>query len=323
MRNWFLAGCTLLLLINLSQLNIAQAQSSLEGTSTISSTEASKPISLEATNLTSAETTKPLSLESSTPISTEAVRSISGEAQIVSSTEAGKPVVTGSTLETTVGTSSEVLSPVEQPLEEGASYKGVPWGSDFNRFKEIKKYSGLLGSPSAAFINSTEDNNIALLLDVPISNKGKKNEQRVMFEFVPHQFTSVYYEPDDVYYIFYQGRLAMAYSRIAEKNFDIYRDNFYKKYTENESLAKQYAPSAKKSYRLDALTFSKGKTSAFLVRCQATENKKTSSSAKVLFVSTEFYDAICKEIKAKIADQKRPQSEKEQELLQKDLMKIE
>ena len=209
------------------------------------------------------------------------------------------------------------------PPGEGVRYKGIPWGADFNKFKEIKNFSGNLDAPSAAFVSSSDDNDIALLLGVPVSDKGKTREQRIMFEYVPREFASVYFEPDDVYYIFNKGKFAMAFSRIAVSNFDLYRDDFYKKYQKTGTVAKQYAPSAKKTYQLEATVFKKGKTTAFLIKSQLGDKKNKSVSAKLVFVGDDLYAAIQNEIKANLAGGKQLKKEKTKQEMEKDLKKIE
>ena len=200
--------------------------------------EAPKPVTAEAI-VASSEAVKPVSIEA-TSASPEAVKPVSIEALAVPSGEAApKPTPEASspaTIESLSAPPPGIIPTAEtpkiemKPLEEGASYKGVTWGSDFSQFKKIKSFSGNLGSPSGAFVNSACDNDIALILDVPLSGKGKKGEQRVMFEYVPQKFYSVYIEPDDINYIFYDGKFCMAFSKLMASNFDLYRDNFYKKY---------------------------------------------------------------------------------------------
>ncbi|MDD4178967.1 MAG: hypothetical protein PHH14_02845 [Candidatus Margulisbacteria bacterium] len=211
----------------------------------------------------------------------------------------------------------------EPPAEEGTSYKGVAWGSDFSVFKASKNFGGNLGPFSAAFIGTTDDNDIALLLGAPLSAKDANGEQRVRFEFVPRKFASVYFEPDDTHYIFYNGQFAMTFSRINDNNFPLYRDTFYKKYKQIGSFAKKYAPAEKKTYLLQSGIFEKGKTNAFLVKSQLTSGKMAYSSAKLVFASGDLLNIIRKEIEDKIAAEKLTSGEKEKHELQIDLNKIE
>ena len=269
----------------------------------VASAEAVKPVSAEAG--VSIEAVKPVSLEA-IAASAEAVITVSPEAVAPSGEAVRSPT-------------PEVITSPEAPTEEGASYKGVPWGVDFSHFKQIKGFAGSLGSSSAAFVNSSYDNDIALLLDVPISGKEEKGGQRIMFEYVPQKFSSVYFEPDDINYIFYDGKFCMVFSKLMGSNFDLYRDNFYKKYQKTGSITKVYNPSSKKKYRIDAIAFEKGKTKAFLIKSQTTEGKKTTASAKMVLVSADLFNDIQKEIKDKVTGEKQSKGTN----LEKDLNKIE
>ncbi|MFA6549089.1 MAG: hypothetical protein WCT39_04075, partial [Candidatus Margulisiibacteriota bacterium] len=206
---------------------------------------------------------------------------------------------------------------------EGASYKGIPWGADYNTFKTIKNFAGDLGPLSAAFISTTDDNVIALLLGVPISEKDANGGQRVMFEYVPRKFASVYLEPDDTYYIFYNGKFAMTFSKINENNFELYRDTFYKKYTKIDNFSHRYELATNKSYVLHAAIFEKGKTTAFLIKGQVEQGKKTFVSAKILFADKGLLSVIRKDIEDKGIEMNLPGGEKNTIDLQKDLNKIE
>jgi len=226
--------------------------------------------------------------------------------------------------EATAASSTEIsAATTEAPAEEGTSYKGVAWGSDFSVFKASKNFGGNLGPFSAAFIGTTDDNDLALLLGAPLSAKDANGEQRVRFEFVPRKFASVYFEPDDTYYIFYNGQFAMTFSRINDNNFSLYRDTFYKKYKQIGSLAKKYEPAEKKTYLLQSGIFEKGKTNAFLIKSQLTSGKMAYSSAKLVFASSDLLNLIRKEIEDKMAAEKLTTGEKEKHELQKDLNKIE
>lgn len=316
---------TLLLILIFS--SAAMAQFIPDNYYTTTPAEAPKPVTAEAA-VVSAEAVKPVSAEAVAvsaeavkPVSVEALAVPSGEAAPQSSPEASSLASKESLSTPPPGIVPTAESPIIEikPLEEGASYKGVPWGADFSQFKQIKGFSGSLGSPSAAFVNSSCDNDIALLLDVPLSGKGKKGEQRVMFEYVPQKFSSVYIEPDDINYIFYDAKFCMAFSKLMESNFDLYRDNFYKKYQKTGSITRVYNPSATKKYRVDAIAFEKGKTRAFLIKSQTTEGKKTTASARMLLVSKDLFDNIQKEIEDKAAGEKQSKGID----LEKDLNKIE
>ena len=265
----------------------------------------------------SGEATSPISAESSVAPSGEAIQAMTAEAAV--SSEVTAPAsIEPSSLPSAPGIVPTAETTASQ--EEGASYKGVPWGADFSKFKTIKNYPGNLGSSSSGFVGNTEDNDIALLLGTPVAEQGPK---RVMFELVPQKFASVYFEPDDVFYIFYDGKFAMAFSTIMEKNIDLYRDNFYKKYKRIGNFSKAYALSAAKKYKVEAIKFEKGRTWAFLVRSTTEDKAQKLSSAKVLFAYSNIFSAIQEEIKTKAAVEKVLNKAKDEQSLEKDLKKIE
>ncbi len=254
-------------------------------------------------------------------VSPESTPAVSPES--AASTATPEVTVPPSTEASAAKTEVSSAEPAAAGTEEGASYKGVPWGADFNAFKTIKGFAGNLGPFSAAFVGSSDDNDIAMLLGVPVSDKGSNGGQRVMFEYVPRKFASVYLEPDDTHYIFYNGRFALTFSKINKENFDFYRDTFYKKYKKTGSFAKRYEPAAKQSYLLQASIFEKGKTSAFLVKSQLDIGKKSFVSTKLVFASNVLLGTIQKEIEDKLAAEGLSDIEKEKQQIEKDLKKIE
>ena len=272
------------------------------------------PEVVTATSTVTAEATTPLSGEAVPLPTTEARTIVTIEA--ISSLSLSNEVVLNTNEATIVN-----LTPVK--LEEGASYKGVPWGADFADFLAFKGVIGNLGPYSAAFIGSSDDNDIAVLLGVPVSAKEVSAGQRVLFEYLPKKFASYYYEPDDTFYIFYNGKFALAFSRINERNFDLYRDTFYKKYEKTGSFAKRYDLGDKKTYLLQASIFEKGKTVAFLIKSQFNNGKTITFSSKLIFTCHELLNTIAKELQAEQAAGKQFESEKEKQDLEKDLKKIE
>jgi hypothetical protein len=211
----------------------------------------------------------------------------------------------------------------EKPLEEGSSYKGVPWGCDFIQFKQMKNFSGILSEISAAFLSTSDDNDLALILGAPLSAKGADGGQRVLFEFVPQRFASAYYPPEDVYYIFYNGKFAMVFSRLIESNYDLYRDNLYKKYRKSGNVSFKFQPTTSKKCYLEAIKFEKGKTYAFLIKSRIDEKKKSSLSVKLLFASSDIFAQIQRDISSNVEQGIHSQNIKAKESLEIDLNKIE
>ncbi|MDD5593697.1 MAG: hypothetical protein PHG97_03005 [Candidatus Margulisbacteria bacterium] len=269
-------------------------------------------VSPERTAVVTGESTARPSIEVISLSSSETSAAKTAEATVSSSAETRSATTEAATTE-----------PTTVALEEGASYKGVLWGADFNAFKAIKGFAGSLAPLSAAFVGTADDNDIAMLLGVPVSGKDANGEQRVMFECVPRKFASVYHEPDDTYYIFYNGKFAMTFSNIDGKNFDLYRDTFYKKYKKSGSFTSKYELGQKKSRLLQSSIFEKGKTSAFLVKDQLNVGKKSFVSTKLVFASSELLVAVRKEIEDKLAAEKLSGGEKDKQQLEKDLNKIE
>lgn len=297
----------------------SSATASPESSAVTASTEVSAPFSVEASAAPSEEAAPAITLE----VSASPESSVSPEAAVSPEASAPSPKEDTSVPPPGLIPSPKSEKATEKPLEEGTSYKGVAWGAEFSKFKEIKGFSGNLGQCSAAFVGSADDNDIALLLGIPASIKSSRGEQRIMFEFAPQKFASIYFAPDDVYYIFYDGKLAMVFSRVIDSNFATYRDNFYKKYKRTGGISALFDPSADKKYKLEAIIFEKGETKAYLIRTQSIEKKKSVSSAKILFVSKDIFNSIRNEIKEKIINEKQSKGEIQPKDLEKDLKKIE
>lgn len=260
--------------------------------------------------------------EASTTTEVRAVSSgeASAEARAASSGEAS---ASGEATRLISGETTKAAIPPAKPPEEGSGYKGVPWGADLNKFMEVKNVFAEQGELSAAFISTEDDNDIALIIGTPISEKKSGKAQRVMFEKVPQKFSAVYLEPEDVYYIFYDGSFAMAFSKIDETNIDFYRDHLYKKYQKSADFSVAFVPAPNKKYKLDAIKFKKGKTDAFLIKRTVTEKKKAAISAALLFVSDQLLSDIQQEIKGIKPKGLEPKTEKAKQALEKDLKKIE
>jgi hypothetical protein len=274
----------------------------------------------------SGEAVPPISAEAKAAPSGEATGLVSAEVKTVSSGEASaevKVATSGEAGTMASGEAAKVAAPPPKPLEEGSGYKGVPWGADLNKFMEVKNVFAEQGELSAAFIGNEDDNDIALIIGTPISEKKSGKAQRVMFEKVPQKFSAVYLEPEDVNYIFYDGSFAMAFSKIDVTNFDYYRDHMYKKYKKAADFSVQFIPAPNKKYKLDAIRFKKGEMDAFLMKRTITEKKKIAVSAALLFVNDQLLSDIQDEIKGKRPKGMEPITEKSKQALEKDLKKIE
>jgi hypothetical protein len=272
----------------------------------------------------SAEAVRPVSLEASALPSVEATSSATGESIVeyeeftyITDEYVSTPQGIFSTSEI-----SSILANTQYSSLEGIDYKDVPWGADFNAFKKIKNYPGNLSPDSAGFVSSSDDIIISMMLDVPVEATGKKSDKRIMFEAVPQKFSSVYYSPEDINYVFYEGKFALAYSTIIEKSFDLYRDGLYKKYNKIGSFSKQISTLGNKKYKVEGIKFEKGKTSVYLMRCSIKEKKKASVSANLLFVYSDLFNVIKQEISAKGNQAQQSIRAKNKQAIEKDLQKI-
>jgi len=326
MRKYFPIFVVLLTFSVLS-LPIRSLAQEVTGESTApTSSEVTASPSAEATfGATGEAVTSPASTESTPGNTVEAaftgIATTTATATITATATASAAATSLSSTETRSVTAETI--PPSQPPAEGSSYNGVPWGADFDTFKTVKGFAGNLGPQSAALVGSSDDNDIALLMGVPVAEKDQNGEQRIMFEYLPQKFATVYYEPDDTYYIFYNGKFALTFAYINSSNFDLYRDTFYKKYAKTGDFSKKYLLGAKRSAQLQAGIFEKGKTQAFLIKSELTNKKEISTTAKLVFAYRDLFAAIRQEITGKMAADKLSGSEKNKQQLEKDLNKIE
>jgi hypothetical protein len=320
----------LILLFTLSVL-LFPVRSAAQNT-TAESTSSVPPVttSIATTGATSVPSVESVPGQTAEAVSTsptaETASAKTGEVTVTTTATATVTAIATTTATSLTSTETRSVTaetvPAPQPLAEGSAYKGVPWGADFNTFKTIKGYAGNLGPQSAVMIGSSDDNDIALLLGVPVSGKEANGGQRVRFEYMPQKFAAAYFEPDDTYYIFYNGKFALTFSYINSSNFDLYRDTFYKKYEKTGDLSNKYELGAKRYYQLQAGIFAKGSTEAFLIKSQLTNKKETLMTAKLVFAYNDLFNAIRKEITDKLAADKLSGSEKTKHQLEKDLNKI-
>jgi len=216
-----------------------------------------------------------------------------------------------------------------EPSAEG--YKGVPWGITFARFQEIKNVSSAAPEPSRTIIpdamNFTQD--VAILLGVPVrsgSVLGALSYLETDLDLLPDKFTSVYLKEDDVYFVFYDGLLAIAFSELNSKDYTKYERILKAKYPVLKEIRKEIPPpqgdqGAEES--LAGLRFGKANTNVWLVKDRYEGGGMALTSTFVLYASKTACKDIANAIHQSDKVKKEGAAAESQSAEQKELKKIE
>jgi len=216
------------------------------------------------------------------------------------------------------------------------SYKGVPWGADFERFKELKNYEGTRGETTNELLKGYLDsynwsNCLAVILGAPVytENLFGHKMMEVELKHVPEKFYSVYIEKDDVRYIFYDGKFAMAFSTLYAKNYDEIYNSLSKKYKVSNTISKEVmtkgVPPKHDIVSISYTPFIGGNTNVYLIKRKYSTPSWGigSTSVGILYISAKYDKLIKSEIERSKAEEKRGKRNKDKKDLGSDLDKIE
>lgn len=202
-------------------------------------------------------------------------------------------------------------------VEDIKDYNGVPWGMEFEKFKELKKYEGELK-------NSNElDKRIAVVLGTPIYKDNIVPLPLLQDKFIPAKFYIANVSQDDVYYIFYDGKFVMAFSTVMAKNYDQYYETLSKKYAVVDRLSKEvtFPPRIKHPDKIEAIQFKGGNTRIYLIRKEETEEGwGTMIGVSVLYIPDNYFNSIRSEILRN--EKMSPEKHQEEESMKRDLDKL-
>lgn len=218
-----------------------------------------------------------------------------------------------------------------QATENANGYKGVPWGADFDRFKEIKNYDDAIGETTNDLLKDYNWNNcLAVILGTPVYTEtlfGTRMKE-VKFRHVPKKFNSVSIKKDDVDYIFYEGKFAMAFSELYAKNYDKIYNSLSKKYKVSNTISKDVmtkgVPPKHDIVSISATLFKGTATNVFLIKQKYSTPSMgiRSTSVGILYISDKYYKLIKSEINKSIAVESKGKSKKDKKDLDSDIDKI-
>jgi hypothetical protein len=213
-------------------------------------------------------------------------------------------------------------------------YRDIPWGTDFQKVKKLKKFQDNMGDPSNEFINKDKyfinfinkdkyedvdyvNSFLAFIFDVP-TYVDSFGDETIDLKYVPKKFTTVYVASDDVCYIFYAGKFIMTFSKLKGTSNEEYLKSLSEKYEKVTTISKYFPPSNAERHftgfysksNLTADLFSKGETNVYLIRDEIYHSgmnaggfwipSSTNTYFSILYISESHFNLIKKEIKAEI-----------------------
>ena len=227
---------------------------------------------------------------------------------------------------------SLLSNPDAQAKTEAEGYKGIPWGTEFEKFKEMKNIgAGHDGQTREIVEDGNWKSSIFVVLGAPVYTLNVLSYKmlEVQSRHVPERFYSVYIESDDVTYIFYDGKFAMAFSTLYAKNYDEYLSTLSKKYGNgitdiaNKDIMTMGNPPDHDIKRFICIV-QKGNTRAYLIkRIYKSPWLGTGSTALgLLCIADNYYKQINGEIGKSKAKKESANSKKEKKNMESDLNKI-
>lgn len=184
---------------------------------------------------------------------------------------------------------AQVAPPPKPPVEDIKDYNGVPWGIEFEKFKGMKKYEGDLSNSNSV------DRVVAVVLGTPIYRDDFIGLELLQEKLIPDKFYSAHVSADDVDYIFYDGKFAMAFSTVMAKNYDQYYETLSKKYSIVDTMLKKVTDTrrVKNPDEISATLFKGGNTRIYLIKKRENEGSfGTFIGVSVLYIPDKYYSLI-------------------------------
>lgn len=236
-----------------------------------------------------------------------------------------------------------------QPKTGIEGYNGIPWGTELQKFKKLKKYKGYIRAASSDFFEVSETGSkfikefLAHILGVPtyIDYAG---DEALNFEYVPSKFITVYIRNEDAYYIFYKGKLAMTFSKLKGDSYEEYHDSLSSKYEKITTVSKHFPPSKamiqamgfSTTCGLYATIFKKGATDVYLIKEKIYSSGTNFGSISIppsektylsiLYISDSYFNLIKKDIEINSTkaqtEKDRAKQETKEKARESDLRKI-
>ncbi len=171
-------------------------------------------------------------------------------------------------------------------------------------------YAGEYGERSN-YLPSTQ---ISIALGVPFY-KRYDGAERLQSEFLPRKFNNVAIKTDDVTYIFYDDKFAMAYSSRNVNNYDNYIQVLSEKYTKMDTIHKTFTgPDC--TDKITHVLFRAANARIFLMRMEPCVNFVLPSLG-VLYIPDRFCRIINDEIEQAKAKEERMKMKEEKKNLDK------
>ena len=220
-------------------------------------------------------------------------------------------------------------APVFAAESSTEGYKGVPWGTAFAQFKEIKNISDEASAPGRTILDAKNFNNdVAVLLGVPVRSGSTFGVHYLEedLELLPEKFSFVYSKEDDVSFVFYDGLFALAFSELNSKDYAEYEKALKAKYPVLKMIREGVPPPAGDDgaeESLAGLRFGKANTNVWLVNDRYEGSGMALTSTFVLYASKSKCKEIADEIHRNDKAKKNAAAAERQEEGEKSLKKIE
>ena len=182
------------------------------------------------------------------------------------------------------------------------AYNGVSWGLSYDDFAKVKSLKEQFNSDTTSEIiprNAQINTALSVLLGASarkvLSNYG---DMEVSIGYFPSKFITVFIDSEDVYYIFYSGRFAMAFTRLVAKNYNEYLNALSNKYILVKSFTGEAPSPEQQPDKLMVDLFKKGKIIVFLVRIKRDDLSMGMSytSLGALYIHKDYLDYISRDI---------------------------
>lgn len=224
---------------------------------------------------------------------------------------------------TTAQPTNSSSTPITQVEPEIKDYKGIPWGIDFDKFQEMKKNVQKPAWKGCFFtkkdINDDIDPTIAICLGAPVNDMNIFGivARRVNFGFIPEKFYSVYDE--DIYYIFYDDKFAMAFTSISD--YDGLKNKMAQSYIKSDTINEKYTTVADSIVNeVSAIKFKKANESLFLIKKVPVGWPYIKHY--LLIIPDKSYDLIKKDMNSLAMAKVKEKQQYEEKKVQKDLEKL-
>lgn len=196
----------------------------------------------------------------------------------------------------------------EQDDPEG--YNGVNWGSAVATFVAQHQISYTPASSSSIVQDRDDAKMMAKVLEVPSKQRSVMgiDLSNVDWSLIPNKFQNL--SVDGVEYIFYDGKLAMAFRELKAANYSSFRDDIESKYVfigeRTESWALQQLEEKPDTTELNIRLYKRGPSNTRVYLIKSIDHESIGmnvTSAFLLYIPSHYFFAIAHDIAAKADEQ--------------------